>query len=115
MTSIKPTGKKLRNHCSQLIVGKFAFSKILMASKLGASAVRNSELLIQLPAKATHEIYAPIFRGSFLGDEPYNSGIFFTIGNIVPPLLAVFDGINGAKIKSASTIAYPKPNVLLPI
>ena len=36
------------------------------------------------------------------------------IGKIVPPLLAVFDGIIGASKRSAKAMEYPKPRVFFP-
>ena len=80
-------------------------SNRLFAKTFVARAVLNIELVTQVLAKATHVIYEPILRGSFSGVESYRTGIFFTIGKIVPPLLAVFEGINGASKKSARAIA----------
>ena len=37
------------------------------------------------------------------------------MGKIVPPLRAVFDGMKGARAKSARAMAYPSPKVRLPM
>ena len=80
------------------------FSIRLLARIFGANAVMNIELVTQVLAIATHVINEPIFRGSLSGNEPYKAGMFFTIGKMVPPLLALFDGINGASIRSDRAI-----------
>src|SRR6476659_1791990 len=48
------------------------------------------------------------------GAEPYKSGILLMIGKIVPALRAVFEGVNGARIRSETAIAYPRPSVRPP-
>jgi hypothetical protein len=75
------------------------------ARRLGAKEVINIELVTQVVAKAVHIIYAPILRVVSPGAEPYKPGRFRIIGKIVPALLAVFDGVKGARIRSDKVIA----------
>jgi hypothetical protein len=85
-----------------------------MANRLGASAVTNIELVMQVVANATHIRYAPMRRGARSGRQSYSSGILLTIGKMVPALRAVFEGVNGASRTSDAAIAYPSPRVLPP-
>ena len=75
------------------------------ASKFGASAVRNIELVTHVAASAVHIRYEPILREVSPGSEPYRPGMLRMMGKMVPPLRAVFDGVNGARIRSASVTA----------
>ncbi len=57
-----PIGAKARNHC---VHDRLTFAVLLtssIASRLGASAVRNIELVTQVVAMATHMRYEPMRR-----------------------------------------------------
>ena len=82
-----------------------AVCTIASASRFGASAVTNIELVTHVAANATHIRYAPIRRGESSGRDPYNSGMLRMIGKIVPALRAVFDGVNAASARSDNAIA----------
>src|SRR5512137_2894346 len=99
--SITPTGKKPINHCIHEISICAVFFTSSTASKLGASAVRNIELVTQVAASAVHIKYDPILREVSPGSEPYRPGMLRITGKMVPPLRAVFDGVNGARMRSA--------------
>jgi hypothetical protein len=75
------------------------------ASRLGASAVTNIELVTHVAANATHIKYAPIRRGESPGRDPYKSGTLRMIGKTVPALRAVFDGVKGANARSEIAMA----------
>ena len=49
-----PTGAKAMNHCVQVMSTLAVFLTSSIASRLGASAVRNIELVTQVVAIATH-------------------------------------------------------------
>ncbi len=49
-----PTGAKAMNHCAQLMSTLAVFFTSSSASRFGASAVRNIELVTQVAAIATH-------------------------------------------------------------
>ena len=63
---------------SMVILAPFAIKSI--AKRLGASAVRNIELVTQVAVIAIHVIYAPILRGSCSGVEPKIIGMLMAIG-----------------------------------
>src|SRR5690349_7502362 len=103
---ITPAGANARNHAIQSRSTWTVLPMISAASRLGASAVRNIELVTQVVAIAVHRMYAPMRRadGSF-GSESYRTGKLRITGKIVPPLRAVFDGVNGASTRSAAMTA----------
>ncbi len=84
------------------------------AAALGASDVMNIELVTQVAANAVHMMYDPILRAVGPGSEPYRPGMLRMTGKIVPALRAVFEGVPGARTRSAIAIAYPKPSVWPP-
>src|SRR5947199_10097771 len=95
--SVIPTGANPLNQSSHGIVTFVAFAIRAMASAFGASAVMNILLVIVLPARAVYSRYAPILRSvPSSGRDPYNTGMFEMIGQMMPPLRAVTDGVNGA-------------------
>ena len=95
-SSSAPTGRNPTSHSVHVIWMPVADFTISSASRLGASAVTNIELVTQVVANATHIKYAPIARGDSPGRDPYSSGMLRMIGKIVPALRAEFDGVNGA-------------------
>ena len=63
------------NHCPQLIWMPVALSVSAMASRFGAKAVRNIELVTQVAAMAVHIRKLPIrFMLGSLGCESYSGG-----------------------------------------
>lgn len=60
-----PAGAKARNHLIQVISTLPIFRMKSIASRFGARAVRNNELVTQLVANAVHKTYAPTFRADF--------------------------------------------------
>ena len=107
-------GRNPKNHCIQEISIPTVFFIKSTARRLGAIDVMNRELVRQVAAKAVHMRYDPILRAVSPGSDPYNPGMFRIMGNIVPPLRAVLDGVKGASAKSANVMAYPNPSVCLP-
>src|SRR5512141_30819 len=93
--SSTPTGRKPTNHCPHEISRFAVFFTSSTASKFGASAVRNIELVTHVAASAVHIRYEPILREVSPGSEPYRPGMLRIIGKIVPPLRAVLDGVKG--------------------
>jgi len=75
------------------------------ASRFGASAVRNIELVTQVAAIATHMMYEPMRRA----DGRWACCRRARAGAITETRYrrsgAVFDGVNGARIVSAITTA----------
>src|SRR5579871_1450317 len=101
-----PAGAKARNHCVHSRSTLTIFLTSSTASRLGASPVRNIELVTQVVAIAIHMMYEPMRRadGSF-GFESYSGGKLRITGKIVPPLRAVLEGVKGASTASATITA----------
>ena len=57
-----PTGANAVNHCVQVSVIFEVLLTSSTASRLGASPVRNIELVTQVVASATHMMYEPMRR-----------------------------------------------------
>ena len=76
-----PSGRKARNQVPQEISIPTVLFTSASASRFGARAERNIELVIQAAVIATHIRYEPILRalGSF-GLEPYSGGRLAMIG-----------------------------------
>ena len=58
--------------------------------------------------------YSPANPGFFWGSEPSDLDIESTIGAMIPPPLAVFEGTSGPRINSETQIAYPNPITVFP-
>jgi len=100
-----PTGRNPTNHSVQeMLIFAVLFNRS-RARRLGAKEVINMELVTQVAANAVHIIYAPILRAVSPGAEPYKPGRLPIMGKIVPALLAVLEGVKGAKIRSENVIA----------
>ena len=62
MSSAMPTGANATNHCVHVRLTPAVLLTSSTASRLGASAVRNSELVTHVVASATHIRYDPMRR-----------------------------------------------------
>src|SRR5512141_236579 len=111
-----PTGANATNHSVHVNVTLAVLLISSIASRFGARAVMNIELVTQVAAIAVHIRYPPMRRddGSF-GLLSYRAGRLRITGYTVPPLRAVLDGVKGASSRSANAIAYPSVRVRLPM
>src|SRR5437762_14270155 len=97
-----PTGAKYLNQSSHAISICAVLRTSSTPSRLGARAVRNIELVTPVAAIATHIREEPIRRMEGpSGFESESGGKVLMNGEIVPPLPAVLDGVNCARIASA--------------
>src|SRR4029079_8049322 len=107
-------GRKSRSQSIQVRSMPAVLRASSMANRFGASAVTNIELVTQVVENATHIRYEPMRLDDSPGPEPYRSGILLIIGKIVPPLRAVFEGVNGARTRSEMAMAKPRPRLRPP-
>ncbi len=81
---------------------------------LAAIPVKNMAAVIRFAWAPTRCRYSPAIPGSFFGSEPSDLDIESTMGAMIPPPLAVFEGTSGPRINSDAQIAYPKPVTVFP-
>ena len=98
-----PAGAAVRNQSVQLNSTWATFSTSPTASRLNEAPVKNRELVTHVVAMPTHIRYEPTRRaeGSF-GLDPKSGGNSLMMGKMIPPLRAVGEGMNGARIRSAN-------------
>ena len=96
-----PIGQKPASHCVQVMSSSVVCLTSASAAAFGASAVTNIELVTAVAANAVHMMYEPIRRAEGPGSEPYRPGMLRMTGKMVPALRPVFDGVPGARARSA--------------
>ena len=103
-----------RNQVAQSNSIPYTSNAVLEIMGFAAIPVKNMAAVIRFAWAPTRWRYSPANPGFFWGSEPSDLDIESTIGAMIPPPLAVFDGTSGPRINSEAQIAYPNPITVFP-